>query len=127
MNSAPSLKHRQVKCRSGLQFLVVHVAAEGTWHRRTAAAPRPRGRHADDAEERFQREFSPPRQNGNPARVVHGGVDRLVLGEFVRQGSQQGKDRNETPVHSDLRIEDVDLQRVAGLRTAHVDRTGDKV
>ncbi len=51
-------------------------------------------------------------------------MDRLVVGEFVRQGAEQRQDRDEAPVETELQVEDVDLQHVAGLRAAHMDRPG---
>ncbi len=121
------VEHGQVQRRAGFQFLVVHVAAEGARHRGAAAAPRLGRRHADDAEERVERQLRAPGQRADAAFAVDGGMDGLVVRELLRQRAEQRQDGDEAPVHRGLGVEDIDLQRVAGLRAAHIDRPGDEV
>ena len=61
------------------------------------------------------------------ARAINDWMNGLVVGEFLRERSEQGKNRNEAPILPNLHIENFDLQRVAGLSAFDVNRPGDEM
>ena len=68
-----------------------------------------------------------PWHDADFALAVDHGMDRFIIGEFVRQRSEQRQDRYEAPVLTDLYVEDVDLKRVAGLAPLHIDWARDEM
>ncbi|MPM04507.1 hypothetical protein SDC9_50785 [bioreactor metagenome] len=118
------VEHRQIERRARAQILVVHIAAEGARLGRANPAPDRRRRNPHDAEERIERQLHAPGQGAGARLGIDRDMDRLVIGELVGQRAQKRQDPGKAPVLNRLHVQNVDLQNIARLGAAHIDRPG---
>ena len=118
---------RQEQARSGLQIVVVHVAAEHIGRAARHATHRARRRDPDDAPERLGRDDDARRE----LDLLLGRVDEehavARVGKILRQRAAVRPEAHRCDRQPQVDRADPDFDRVAHLRAAHGDRAIERV